>query len=37
MRRRNTDRGRPIWYLLGAVLIFAAILTVLILLFPELA
>ena len=28
---------RPIWYLLGAVLIFAAILTVLILLFPELA
>ena len=37
MCRRNTERVRPIWYLLGAVLIFAAILTVLILLFPELA
>ena len=37
MRRHSDNRMRPIWYLLGAVLIFAAILTVLILLFPELA
>ena len=37
MRRHNDNRMRPIWYLLGALLLFAAILTVLVLLFPELA
>ena len=37
MRHHNDNRMRPIWYLLGALLLFASILTVMLLLFPELA